>query len=130
MSENKSKRHFSRVPFDAETLILNVDKSQKWPCILLDISLNGVLTSLPADWSAQVGDDSKLQLQLGSEHEEDLQLHIDVRVAHMEDNHVGFEIEQVDLDTANHLHRLVELNVGDETILKRNIDELIKQHTV
>lgn len=128
MSVNQSKRHFSRVPFDAETHILNVDKSQKWPCILLDISLNGVLTSLPADWSAQVGDDFKLQLQLGSEHEEDLQLHFDVRVAHMEGDHVGFEIVQVDLETANHLHRLVELNLGDETVLKRNFDELIKQH--
>ncbi|MCK5002413.1 MAG: PilZ domain-containing protein [Gammaproteobacteria bacterium] len=129
MSLNQSERHFSRIPFDAETNIVSIDDNQKWPCTLLDISLHGALTSRPANWPAQCGDDYKLILQLGSEHDEDLRLHMDVRVTHMENDHVGFEIIQMDIDTANHLRRLVELNVGDEDILQRNLAELIKQHT-
>jgi hypothetical protein len=31
----------------------------------------------------------------------------------------------MDLDTATHLHRLVELNLGDETLLERDLAELI-----
>ena len=128
MSLKQSERHFSRIPFYAETHILSADSSQKWPCTLLDISLHGALISVPANWAAQCGDNFKIELQLGSEHEEELRLHMDVRVSHMENHHVGFEIEQMDIDTAKHLRRPIELNVGDEDILQRNLAELIKQH--
>lgn len=128
MSLDQSERHFSRIPFDAETHIVNTDGNQKWPCTLLDLSLHGALTSMPVSWSAQCGDTYKLELQLGSTNDEDLRLHMSVKVTHMEHDHVGFEIMEMDLDTARHLHRLVELNVGDEDILNRNIAELIKLH--
>ncbi|MFC1589814.1 PilZ domain-containing protein [Pseudomonadota bacterium] len=128
MSLKRSERHFSRIPFDAETHIISADTHQKWPCTLIDISLNGALTSLPADWPAQRGDNYKLELQLGSEDEKELRLHMDVTVAHIEDDHAGFEIVLVDIDTANHLQRLVELNTGDSNILKRELAELIKLH--
>ena len=130
MSSNKSVRHFTRIPFDAETHILSVDNDQRWPCTLIDISLNGALTSLPADWPAQCGDSYKLELQLGNQHEAELRLHMDVKVTHMEDDHVGFEIVLMDVDTASHLHRLVELNAGDANTLKRELAELIREHRV
>lgn len=128
MSKNKSARHFSRIPFDAETHILSADNQQKWPCTLLDISLDGALTSLPPGWSAQCGDNYLLELQLGAEHEGDLRLHMDVKVRHMEDDHVGFEIMKMGIETANHLHRLVELNIGNSQTLKRELEELVNLH--
>lgn len=128
MSNSDFVRHFSRIPFDAEASILSSDGSQKWPCTLLDISLNGALTSLPDDWTGQRGDKYKLELQLGSLHEEALRLHMDVTVSHIENDHIGLQILQMDVDTASHLHRLVELNSGDPQILQREFAELIKQH--
>ena len=128
MSSNKSARHFTRIPFDVETHILSTDGNQQWSCTLIDISLNGALTSRPADWSAKCGDNYKLELQLGSEHEEALRLHMDVKVIHIEHDHMGFEIMEMDVDTASHLHRLIELNTGDTNILKRELAELIKLH--
>ena len=128
MSSKRPERHFSRIPFDAETHILSADNQQQWSCTLIDICLDGALTSLPTDWSAQIGDSYKLELQLGAKHEEELRLHMDVRVAHMEDDHVGFEIVEVDIEAANHLHRLVELNIGNSDMLKRELAELIKLH--
>ena len=130
MSVEQFVRHFTRIPFDAETYILNSDNNQKWPCNLLDISLNGALISPPADWHAKSGDSYKLELQLGSRHEEELLLHMDVKVARMEDDHVGLQIESMDVDTASHLHRLIELNEADTDILDRELAELIKLHNL
>ena len=128
MSANHPERHFSRIPFYAETQILSTDSDQKWPCNLIDISLHGAFTSLPKNWPAKCGDNYKLELQLGSQHDESLCLHMDVKVSHMELNHVGFEIVKMDVDTASHLHRLIELNEGDTTIMERELSELIKLH--
>ncbi|MDH5612131.1 MAG: PilZ domain-containing protein [Gammaproteobacteria bacterium] len=128
MSQTLSERHFSRIPFDAETHIINPDDNQSWPCTLFDISLNGALTSLPIYWPAKRGDSYRLEIQLGDVNKNDLRLSMNVKVAHMEVDHAGFEIVDMDVDTASHLHRLIELNTGDETILKRELAELIKLH--
>lgn len=128
MSSNQTKRHFHRISFDAKTRIISVDSSKQWPSHLIDISLNGVLVSRPENWSANNGDEFKLEFQLGSKTDDQYCLNMNVNVAHMENDHVGFHINQMDLDTATHLHRLVELNLGDTSMLKREFAELIKQH--
>ena len=128
MSLSKFVRHFTRIPFDAETYILSVVNDQKWPCTLLDISLNGALISPPDDLHTKSGDNYKLELQLGSGHDESLCLHMDVTVAHIENDHVGLQIVLMDVDTASHLHRLIELNAGDTNILERELAELIELH--
>ncbi|MDH5570308.1 MAG: PilZ domain-containing protein [Gammaproteobacteria bacterium] len=128
MPVNQEHRHFTRIPFDAEVHLSNPDNTQVWHCQLIDISLNGVLTSQPDNWSGRMGEHYKLELQLGNKSEEGLRLHMNVNVAHSENNHIGFQCLQMDVDTATHLHRLVELNLGDAKILERELTELIKQH--
>lgn len=128
MSTTQSERHFSRIPFDAETHIISADNNEKWPCTLIDISLNGALTSLPVYWPAKRGDIYKLELQLGNYQAAALRLVMDVNVAHIENDHVGFQIVEMDVDTASHLHRLIELNTGNDMILERELAELIKLH--
>lgn len=128
MSQDKFVRHFSRIPFDAETHILSIDNDQRWPCTLLDISLNGALISPPEYLHTKTGDNYKLELQLGNEHDETLCLHMDVTVTRIENDHVGLQIVLMDVDTASHLHRLIELNAGDTNILERELAELIELH--
>ena len=128
MSVDQEHRHFTRIPFDATVQILHPENGQHWDCQLVDISLHGALTSQPENWPGRNGENYKLVLQLGSGTEEDLRLHMNVSVAHIENNHIGFQCTQMDVDTATHLHRLVELNLGDANILERELTELIKQH--
>ena len=128
MSSIQAKRHFSRIPFDAQTRVFSLDKSQHWQCDLFDISLNGALTSKPVDCELIKGEHFKLEIQLGVKHDSEMRLHMDVSVSHVEDDHVGFKILQMDVDTASHLHRIIELNLGDTDMLKRELVELIKQH--
>ena len=46
-------------------------------------------------------------------------------VSHAEGKNVGVRCESIDLDSVSHLRRLVELNVGDESILQRDLSSLI-----
>lgn len=128
MPADQEQRHFTRIPFDATVRILHPQSGHSWDCQLVDISLNGVLVSEPENWPGRNGENYKLELQLGSGIEEELRLHMDVSVAHIENKHIGFHCTKMDVDTATHLHRLVELNLGDTIILQRELTELIKQH--
>ena len=123
---DKEQRHFTRIPFDAKIHILQTANDQHWNGTLLDVSFNGALVSRADDWPVKIGDHIQLELLLGEE--PDTHLHMDTTVAHIEDDRVGLHCTQMDLDTATHLHRLLELNLGDPELLKRELSELIQQH--
>ncbi len=132
MSTFNEQRHFTRIPFDAEvTLTSRTDTdNQSYHASLLDICLKGVLITRPTGWNADTGSSFELSLNLsGQEIEDETHLAMEVNLAHLDEKHIGFEITQMDLDTATHLHRLVELNLGSETLLKRELSELISTHT-
>ena len=116
---SQDKRQFTRITFDSPVLLVN-DKGT-WESELVDISLNGVLIDRPSDWSAAVGDQFKLTLDLNHS---DIYIRMDVEVAHMENKHVGFHCKHIDLDSITHLRRLVELNVGNTEILNRELSAL------
>ncbi len=125
MASQQEQRHFTRIPFDAKIRILPTNNNQNWGGQLLDISLNGALVTRADNWPAKIGDQIKLELQLGED--TDTHLHMDATIAHIEDNRVGLHCLQMDLDTATHLHRLLELNLGDPELLKRELSELIQR---
>ncbi len=117
------QRHFSRIPFTASATLVNSRTGHKSMAELLDISFKGVLISQPDDWEGIKGEHYTLHLQLAGE---EIQINLSVMVVHAENNHVGFRTEHMDLDTATHLRRLVELNLGDEALLERELSELIQ----
>jgi hypothetical protein len=47
-------------------------------------------------------------------------------IAHREGRQVGVRCLEIDLDSISHLRRLVELNVGDEAILHRELGALVR----
>jgi len=109
------QRHFSRVAFDARVTV-----GDGIPARLLDISLKGALAELPGGHHLQVGDRSRVEIDLGAGQ------HIDmaVTVAHLEGQRVGFRCDHIDLDSITHLARLVELNTGDPDLLQRELGTL------
>jgi hypothetical protein len=112
-------RKFTRIPFEAKIHITSADGG--WDCELIDISLKGVLVTKPDTWSGNIEDPSMVELDLsGSE----ASIRMDVVVAHLENDHIGFRCEHIDLDSITHLRRLVELNVGDTDILNRELNAL------
>lgn len=119
MSETANdRRRFQRIAFDAPTEIVQGD--QRWVVELLDISLKGLLVKRPADWSADADQSLEAALTLA----DDTQVKMDVVLTRNQGDLLGFVCRHIDLDSISHLRRLVELNLGDESLLERELAAL------
>ena len=114
-----NQRRFSRIEFDSDVHLVNAEGS--WKSHLVDISLKGMLLTLPKIWPGSVGDRYLAELFLG---DRETVIRMEVIVKHINNNNAGFCFEYIDLDSISHLRRLVELNVGDTTILNRELSDL------
>jgi hypothetical protein len=112
------KRHFQRIPMDGHAALFC--GGDRWDSRLLDISLKGALIAAPADWDADSATNCQLELRLDG----DVVICMDGTVVHCENGHLGFRCDHIELDSIIHLKRLVELNLGDEALLEREITEL------
>ena len=115
------KRRFQRIQFDAPCEIYWQDDMQT--AEVLDISLKGALVSRPAGWAASEGEPCELTIHL-NDHESAIIMAVTLR--HLEPDRLGFKIEYIDLESASHLKRLVELNLGDAELLERELSHLIE----
>ena len=118
------QRHFTRIPFNAVATIINSRSGQKSMAELIDISLKGLLISKPDDWEGINGEHYTVHLELAGH---DIEINLAVIEVHHEANHIGFKTEHMDIDSATHLRRLVELNLGDESLLERELTELVHE---
>ncbi len=119
---NSEKRQFSRIAFDAPIILHN--DGNEWRSKLLDISLKGVLILRPDNWKQNENECFKLSIKLDNS---DAEIDMDVKLTHTEDERLGFHCEHIDLDSATTLKRLVELNLGDEELLDREISHMLEQ---
>ena len=116
---DSDQRKFTRIPFESKIHIVSAKDS--WYCELIDISLKGVLTTIPENWDGVKGEYFLLELLLN---DSDIQIRMEVSVVHVDGERVGFRCEHIDLDSITHLRRLVELNIGNKEILDRELSEL------
>ncbi|SFR86011.1 PilZ domain-containing protein [Marinobacter daqiaonensis] len=122
MEEKKpEKRRFQRIQFDAPCELYCREDMQT--AEVLDISLKGVLVSRPAGWVASQGDSCELTIHL-NDHESAIVVAATLR--HLESDRLGFKIDYIDLESASHLKRLVELNLGDAELLERELLHLLR----
>jgi len=123
MSDSNERRNFSRIPFQAKAHIHAEKGELHLNCEVIDVSLNGILIAKPTGWLGQLGDIYQIDLLL-----ENAQLVIKmiVNVAHIDQKTIGFSCDNIDLDSISHLKRLVELNLGDEALLHRELASLIQ----
>lgn len=123
----ENKRHFTRIPLDGAAL-LQRENERAWQGQVFDICLKGALVGLPADWRGEAGQQGKLQITLSAGA---IEITMRGHITHIESVtepdgwRIGFSWEQLDLDSATHLHRLVELNLGDTRLLQRELGELL-----
>ncbi|CZF77104.1 Cyclic diguanosine monophosphate-binding protein [Grimontia celer] len=113
------RRKFSRVVYRTPATIRQNDKS--WETKVLDLSLKGALLATPAGWESGNADDYDLSFRL---HDSDIELDMDLKLIQESDEYLRFQIDHIDIDSASHLKRLVELNVGNDDLLHREIAQL------
>ena len=117
------KRNFQRVPFatDADILFNN----QKYKGELLDISLNGALIQGKGSIQLEKGNRCALTIHLL---ETEIVLNFEADLVHTEGNRFGFKFVCEDTETARHLRRLLELNIGSAEEIDKEIAIWLKQH--
>lgn len=118
------RRRFYRVVFSSPAELKQGDRH--WPTRLLDLSLQGALIERPALWQAATEPtSSELSFKLvGS----DIEIHMTVDPCHVADDKLGLACKFIDIDSLSHLKRLIELNVGSDDMLKRDMAHLLEEH--
>lgn len=119
MSESANeRRRFQRVAFDAPTVIAQGER--QWSAALHDISLKGLLIGTPRDWNGDPDQPFEALIELGNE----ARVKMEVVLTRTQPQSLGFVCRHIDLESISHLRRLIELNLGDEQLLERELAAL------
>ncbi len=116
---DKQRRRFRRIVLDRPVSL--VVEGITFTGSLSDISLRGALVRLP-DRQPAVGQAGTADIGLGDDPQ--FMIRMDVTVCHVNGDRVGLRTSHMDLEDAARLRRLVELNLGDEAVLQRELAEL------
>ena len=118
---NDNRRHFSRFGFDAKCVLHQGNNN--WTSKLLDVSLKGVLITMPKDWTAD--ESAPLEAQMMLTEDDAITILMSVELVHKEGDNLGFRCIHIDIDSITHLRRLVELNLGNAELLERELSALM-----
>jgi hypothetical protein len=113
-----NRRRFQRIDFDAATEL--VQGEQRWDVELHDLSLKGLLIQSPPGWNGDQDRPFLATISLAA----DTLVQMEVLLAHSDKGQLGFVCQHIDLDSISHLRRLVELNLGDSSLLERELAAL------
>lgn len=113
------KRHFSRVVLESQ-VELNSGQ-EKWLGKLIDISLKGALIECPQGYSPAVSTQLHIKIQLPHLPQS---IEFDGTICHIENNHLGIRCDKMDIHSISELRRIIELNLGSEEVLNRELHAL------
>jgi len=119
-SSDQNRRRFTRIHFDAATDIHH--KGSDIPVKLVDISFKGALIEADQQLPLTPGDEVEATIHLLGN---DVMIKAPMTLKHQEGIRYGFALSQLDLDSLTLLRRIVELNLGDETLLERELEHLL-----
>ncbi|MBT4289813.1 MAG: PilZ domain-containing protein [Deltaproteobacteria bacterium] len=109
MSDNNDeRRHFSRVQFQSECFLTFGDK--KYAGKLVDLSLKGALIHNDEVLKVKSGDRCSFNFALDGA---GFELNFDATLVYYQNDQLGVQFGNIDLESMTHLRRLVELNTGD-----------------
>jgi hypothetical protein len=118
MTEN---RRTHRIPF--ECLVEFDFDDYRMVCELYDISLRGALLGACSGATPPPGTACTLILELDDD--SDQRIVMQGAIAHKKENRVGIHCQSIDIDSMTHLRRLVEYNLGDSSLLERDLESLV-----
>lgn len=121
VSEGKADtRKFHRVAFKAPARMTT--PAGQWTTRVLDISLKGLLLEHPEGWSGAPGD-SNCRIELPLDAQQSIQL--TGRIVHSNSRYIGFQWTDIDTASMSHLRRLMELNLGDDREVTRELSTIV-----
>jgi hypothetical protein len=117
------QRRFTRIPFHVPAYLeLN---GERLPCSLVNVSLKGALVELSAGVAPAQGSTCAVTIDLDPA--AGARIRMDGDVAHQRGNLIGVRCDELDLESVQHLRRILEFNVGDESVVLRELGELVAE---
>lgn len=113
------RRHFIRILYQAPAKLQQGEVT--WLAEVRDLSLQGILLTCPPGWSPRPDNNYSISFCL---HESEVELTMEVQLVHYNNDYLRMHIHHIDIDSASHLKRLVELNVGTDELLHRELEQL------
>lgn len=113
------RRRFSRILFNANAQLLL--PSGDLDVEVIDLSLKGAMVRPQTPAYVQMGTHGTLKLRLDALA---ATIRMEVTIVHHQGEQYGLACREIDLDSITHLRRLIELNLGDEALLNREIQAL------
>ncbi|HEY5718225.1 MAG TPA: PilZ domain-containing protein [Motiliproteus sp.] len=118
--DSDERRRFTRFAFDAEAELIIEGQAQ--PVQLADISLHGFLINEPDGFVGSETQGYLLKVHLAGD---EVVLNLPATLVRREPPYLGFVCGDLELETITHLRRLVELNLGDQALLDRELEHLL-----
>ena len=117
------QRRFTRIPFHVPAQ-LEIE-GETFACSLVNVSLKGALVELVHDATPPAGATCAVTIDLdpGS----GARIRMDGDIAHQRGKQVGIRCDELDLESVQHLRRILEFNVGDESVVMRELGELVAE---
>jgi len=119
----ENRRQFTRILFSINAKLIVEDNV--YPVSIHDISLNGALVTAVDSELPLKGKFGTLSFFL-SDGESEVTMHI--AVVHEQDDETGLQCNAIDIDSVTHLRRLVELNLGDNEQLDKELNQLSRNN--
>jgi len=120
MTPLAERRRFQRIPLERRVIVL--DSGRHHLCTLVDISLRGLLLRDCQDWQPRGGEQVSLAIEL--DEAKTFRITLLGQIVHARDSLLGIRTLKIDLDSGATLRRLIELNLGDEALLQRELQAL------
>lgn len=112
----KGLRHYARIHFAAEVLLHLPDRTIGVQ--LIDIALKGALVQTVTPEPLVLQEPCRLVLALTDAGDGVVMAG---KIVHLEGRHVGIECNDIDVASLTRLRRLIELNIGDADLMKREL---------
>lgn len=116
----ENRRQFTRILFSIKAE-LEVEENC-YPVSIQDISLNGALATYEDSTEALKHKLGVLTFKLNDSDE--ITMHI--AVVHTQKNEMGLRVNAIDIDSISLLRRMVELNLGDDEQLHKELSQLTR----
>jgi len=113
------RRRFSRIVYQTQAEL--TQDSTKVYAAVSDLSLHGLL--LTSDQSTLLDTDKQVDVEF-SLSGSDVSIQLVGNIVGLNNNVIRLCIDHIDIESIGHLKRLVELNVGDDELLPRDIEHL------
>ncbi len=121
-TSSDERRRFSRIAFHRPA---QIDlRAERATCEVLDVSLRGALVEMPPSVKVEMGQPCSLAIRLDAG---DAVIRMEGEITHREGTLVGIRCTEIDLESIAHLRRIVELNLGDEEALHRELASLVSR---